>query len=448
MSLGEFLGDSAFGSWADEMDSVPTGPSANPDEPRSRLSDAPDRGPREARSDRPPREDLPLPTSPPYTAFIGNLAFDVTESEMASFFSGYETKSIKIIKDRDDKPKGFGYVEFATLDGLKDALAKSGQSFANRAVRVSVAEPPKERIGGSGGFEDDAKFAGSWRREGPLPDLRDSRDSSRRRFEGERQQPAPSVSDSNNDWRSTNRPPAIPRSSGDSDGRPLKRGGFVGGESTSGADGDSWTIGSKFKPSEDTPPSSSGGSRLGGGYGSRPPAPVDEGDWRRNRPISSRGSTSPNQSTPPTPVRRKLELTPRSTSTSTVGSPLSSPNPANTSRPNPFGAARPVDVSAKEAEVSERMEKEKEKLNQQHSMSRTSSRAGSDRGGPRRGSVDPVSTHPGPSAGNQPTPPPRRDLGPNVRPALSFAAAAKNDSGDKGDSGVEDITRKVSETKV
>lgn len=107
-----------------------------------------------------------------------------------------------------------------------------------------------------------------------------------------------------------------------------------------------------------------------------------------------------------------------------------------------------MDVSAKEAEVSERMEKEKEKLNQQHSMSRTSSRAGSDRGGPRRGSVDPVSTHPGPSAGNQPTPPPRRDLGPNVRPALSFAAAAKNDSGDKGDSGVEDITRKVSETKV
>lgn len=41
-------------------------------------------------ADRPPREDLPLPTSPPYTAFIGNLAFDVTESEMASFFGGHQ----------------------------------------------------------------------------------------------------------------------------------------------------------------------------------------------------------------------------------------------------------------------------------------------------------------------------------------------------------------------
>ena len=269
-----------------------------------------------------------------------------------------QTRSIKIIKDRDDRPKGFGYVEFATLDGLKDALARSGQNFANRIVRVSVAEPrelvlvdwphwklivhfnaAKERTGGPGGFDDDAKFAGPWRREGPLPDLRDSRDSSRRRFEGDRQLPPSSIPDNNNDWRSTSRPMASSRThSGDSDGRPQRRSGFGGGDSTSGADGDTWTIGSRFKPSEDTPHPSGGGSRFSG-VGSRPPVPSEEGDWRRNRPIS-RGSTSPSQSTPPTPARRKLELTPRSTSTSTVVSPLSSPNPANTSRPNPFGAAK------------------------------------------------------------------------------------------------------------
>lgn len=37
-----------------------------------------------------------------------------------------QTKAVKIIKDRDEKPKGFGYVEFEELEGLKDALAKTG----------------------------------------------------------------------------------------------------------------------------------------------------------------------------------------------------------------------------------------------------------------------------------------------------------------------------------
>jgi translation initiation factor 4B len=107
-----------------------------------------------------------------------------------------------------------------------------------------------------------------------------------------------------------------------------------------------------------------------------------------------------------------------------------------------------VDVSAREAEVSERLEKEKEKLNQQHSMSRTSSRTGSDRGAPRRGSVDPGPTNPSPTVGSRPAPSQQRSLAPNVRDTLSFAAAAKKDGGDKGDSGVGDVTDKLAETKV
>lgn len=107
-----------------------------------------------------------------------------------------------------------------------------------------------------------------------------------------------------------------------------------------------------------------------------------------------------------------------------------------------------MDVSAKEIEVSERIEKEKEKRGQHHSMSRTSSRAGSDRGAPRRGSVDPGSANPSPTISNQPIPPPPRNLGPTIRGGVSFAAAAKNDGSEKGDSGVEDVTKKVAETGV
>lgn len=51
-----------------------------------------------------------------------------------SFHRFAQTVSVKIITDRDGKPKGFGYVEFEDLEGLKYALTKSG------AVRTI---PPK-----------------------------------------------------------------------------------------------------------------------------------------------------------------------------------------------------------------------------------------------------------------------------------------------------------------
>lgn len=49
---------------------------------------------------------------------------------------------MRIVEDKlDRKPKGFGYVEFGSLDGLKKALDLSGTQFQGRNVRVSVAEP-------------------------------------------------------------------------------------------------------------------------------------------------------------------------------------------------------------------------------------------------------------------------------------------------------------------
>ena len=136
------------------------------------LSSQPDRGDRDRsfldNSDRgfdrgPPRQELPLPTAPPYTAFVGNLSFDVQEPEIEDFFApskvcttkflareGIERltyfptsqcTSVRLLKDADGRPKGFGYVEFETLDGLKDALTKSGAQLVNRTVRVGVAEP-------------------------------------------------------------------------------------------------------------------------------------------------------------------------------------------------------------------------------------------------------------------------------------------------------------------
>lgn len=456
MSLNEFLGDNTLGSWADEMDGLPTAPAARDD----------DRGDRRGRddflfnrSDRqafPPREDLPLPTQPPYTAFVGNLAFDLAEHDLETFFDGLKTKSVKVIRDRDERPKGFGYVEFEELEDLKSALAKTGSSLAGRTVRVSVAEPPKERAG-FGGFED-PKFSGEWRRQGPLPDL-GSRDSSRRRYDGPPGDRPSTVSDTSRDWRSNR--PSRPAPAPESEAPRRKNSGFVGTEGGGAADREeTWTIGGKFKPSEDDGPGRKFGSHRGRGDmgppSSVPPESPADNDWRSGpRPgISSHSSTSPSSSTPPTPqlTRRKLELLPRSGNTSTTPSPIASPkmaqsNPVN--RPSPFGAAKPVDVSAKEKVIADRLDKEREATKErvgQHSMSRSSSRQGTDRGAPRSPPVarsGDLSLPPSPHAVQSPVA--------NIRSAFSFAAAAggkKEGLLEDDETKVNDVTEQLGEVTI
>lgn len=41
----------------------------------------------------PLREELPLPTQPPYTAFVGNLPFDITDGELGDHFAPNEVRS-------------------------------------------------------------------------------------------------------------------------------------------------------------------------------------------------------------------------------------------------------------------------------------------------------------------------------------------------------------------
>ena len=88
------------------------------------------------------REQLPLPSKPPYTAHLGNLSFDATEGDVQDFFAACQVNSVRIIEDKmERKPKGFGYVEFGSLDGLKKALDLSGTQFQGRNIRVTVADP-------------------------------------------------------------------------------------------------------------------------------------------------------------------------------------------------------------------------------------------------------------------------------------------------------------------
>lgn len=70
------------------------------------------------------------------------MSFDATQGDVSDFFQDCEVSSVRIVEDKmDRKPKGFGYVEFATLDGLKKALTLNGTNMGGRNIRISVADP-------------------------------------------------------------------------------------------------------------------------------------------------------------------------------------------------------------------------------------------------------------------------------------------------------------------
>lgn len=88
------------------------------------------------------REAVPFPTKPPYTAHLGNLDYNVTSVDIEGFLEGCSVTTVRIMEDKiDRKPKGFGYVEFASPEGLTKALDKSESSFMGRNIKISVADP-------------------------------------------------------------------------------------------------------------------------------------------------------------------------------------------------------------------------------------------------------------------------------------------------------------------
>jgi RNA recognition motif-containing protein len=91
--------------------------------------------------------------------YVGNLSFDMTEEDLRKEFEAFgKVDSVNIIKDKfTDKSRGFAFVEMATSDEGKAAVAAiNGKDVKGRALNVSEARPKTEggRGGGGGGRRD------------------------------------------------------------------------------------------------------------------------------------------------------------------------------------------------------------------------------------------------------------------------------------------------------
>ncbi|KAJ6184068.1 hypothetical protein N7519_005369 [Penicillium mononematosum] len=354
MSMSTFLADESLGSWADEMEDMPL-PSTQPLTSTFNRRPAGDMGYGSGSGGfgmMPPAPDIQ--NIPPYTCHVGNLSFEATDADISEFFSGCGVTSVRLVEDKLTKaPKGFGYVEFETVEGLKKALDLSGSSFQGRSIRTSVAEPPKE-----------SRLEGKdldWSRRGPLPELPQRRVPDRSSFG--RGMDAGSDAGSDRGGR---------RSNFESDGKPRdfnnweRKGPLspsAGPPREGGREHSHDGPGSSFRRSE-----AAWGEGRSQDEGSRPPRPEHvrpeptptaadmDNQWRaRMRPDETPKEPTPASpsATPAAPAapatRPKLNLTKRTVSENPTPTSASSDSKAS-----PFGAARPIDTATRERQVEER----------------------------------------------------------------------------------------------
>ncbi|TKA72515.1 hypothetical protein B0A49_02465 [Cryomyces minteri] len=401
MSLGNFLGDQSLGSWADEMEDVPVGGSRAGYGGESRgFGSSGGFGDRSGTfggsSDRggyAVREQLPFPSKPPYTAHLGNLSFDATEGDLQDFFSACSVTSVRIVEDKmERKPKGFGYVEFGSPDGLKKALELNGSQFQGRNIRISIADPPKND-------RPDARELTDWSRKGPLPDLPNQRRVSERGGGGFRNYE--NASDAGSERGERRRPPPFegdgkvrdfgnwerkgPLSPAAAPSGPPREGGLREGGSMRGRPGDGPRE-RKLSPAWGEGQSQDGSRPPRREFQERPQsdrqptAPEVDNQWRsKMRPDAPSPSPTPDASTPSSPAapsapatRPRLNLAKRTVSEAEPSAPKSA---SSDSKASPFGAARPIDTATREKEIEEKRQLAIRQRKEQEEKAREEKRA-------------------------------------------------------------------------
>lgn len=319
-----------------------------------------------------------VPSKPPYTVYLGNLPYDVSDEDVIKFFRTLKVSSVRLPRESGERGRmrGFGYAEFPDRGTLLEALAYNNESLKSRSIKVSLAEE----------HDNEGRERGN-------------RDMGR------------SERATDGDWRS------MTRDDGDDGGRPdhsygssrgfddsdrgYRRSGFGRDSDRDGGDRDR-SFGGGF--SRDRPRGfgdrDQGYDRdrgferqSGGGGGYERPRDYDRGygggssggsrdygssyrDDResRDRYRSDDHPSERDQDSGPR-ERKKLQLKPRSVPVeapakeAAAAAAPAAPAPAKASAAI-FGGARPVDTAAREREIEERLAKQREEEERKQIMSR------------------------------------------------------------------------------
>ncbi|KAJ2654917.1 nuclear localization sequence binding protein, partial [Coemansia sp. RSA 1200] len=92
-------------------------------------------------------------SEPSKVLFIGNMSFRSTEDSVRQAFEECGTVvSVRIITDRETgRAKGYGYVEFDSVEAAASAMEWNGSDLDGRNIRLDYSTPRQGGNGGSGG---------------------------------------------------------------------------------------------------------------------------------------------------------------------------------------------------------------------------------------------------------------------------------------------------------
>jgi RNA recognition motif-containing protein len=85
--------------------------------------------------------------------FVGNLSWEVAESDLEKAFAQWGGTAASIPTERDSgRSRGFGFIE-VPADQVDAAVnAMNGKELAGRPLTVNEARPREDRGGGGGGY--------------------------------------------------------------------------------------------------------------------------------------------------------------------------------------------------------------------------------------------------------------------------------------------------------
>jgi RNA recognition motif-containing protein len=80
--------------------------------------------------------------------YVGNMPYETTQEQIRDLFAqAGEVTEVSLITDRETgRPKGFGFVEMATVEGSGEAIKRfNGYAMGERSLTVNEARPRADR---------------------------------------------------------------------------------------------------------------------------------------------------------------------------------------------------------------------------------------------------------------------------------------------------------------